>query len=289
MSATTSFRTVECGQQWHDSKCSLSPPSASFSCAQQQQQFHRTKSEPVERSLDARLRVRVRQFRIVRRIVEHFAELELGRFADRKFAGKKAEEIAGSSVAPDAAGTERSVSARLFHSWVSRITRKASFPTNSFVRLDLFSVRLSDSGLSVTLRESGEIQKQLSKELLRYEQDVERLCLSPLQDILENDIPTLTKARKTLQKSMQEVETLKQKVNQAVKSAQQQNGPQTQIKVDTLRRELDEANQRMIQSRVSLLQTTSFCISCPGPIDYLIFFSLCSGWFCSRFARISQS
>jgi multidrug resistance efflux pump len=101
----------------------------------------------------------------------------------------------------------------------------------------------------VTLRESGEIQKQLSKELLRYEQDVERLCLSPLNEIIETDIPTLTKARKALHKSTQESDGLRQKLNQAMKSAQQ-NPSQTQIKVDTLRRELDEANHRMIQLRV---------------------------------------
>lgn len=92
---------------------------------------------------------------------------------------------------------------------------------------------------------------------MRYEQDVERLCLSPLNEILENDIPTLTKARKMLHKSTQELDSLKQKLNQAVKNAQQ-NPTQMQIKVDTLRRELEEANQRMIQSRVC----NSIAIAC---------------------------
>ena len=103
--------------------------------------------------------------------------------------------------------------------------------------------------VSVTLRESGEIQKQLSKELLRYEQDVERLCLFPLSEILENDIPTVTKARKALHKSTQELDNVRQKLNQAIKSSQQ-NPTQMQLKVDCLKRELEEANQKMIQARV---------------------------------------
>lgn len=95
------------------------------------------------------------------------------------------------------------------------------------------------------------MQKQLSKELLRYEQDVERLCLCPLNEIIETDIPMVARSRKALQKSMQELDSVRQKLNQAVKSAQQ-NPAQLQLKVDALRRELDEANQRMIQARVSI-------------------------------------
>ena len=78
---------------------------------------------------------------------------------------------------------------------------------------------------------------------------MERLCLFPLSEILENDIPTVTKARKALHKSTQELDNVRQKLNQAIKSSQQ-NPTQMQLKVDCLKRELEEANQKMIQARV---------------------------------------
>ena len=106
---------------------------------------------------------------------------------------------------------------------------------------------------SITLSESGEIQKQLSKELLRYEQDVERLCLSPLNDIMENDIPTVLKSRKLLSKTSAEVDNLKLKLNAAIKHNQQSSGNSAaqQGKIDSLSRELQDASMRLVQVKVS--------------------------------------
>lgn len=109
---------------------------------------------------------------------------------------------------------------------------------------------MSFSISSITLTESGEIQKQLSKELLRYEQDVERLCLSPLNDIMENDIPAVLKSRKQLNKASQEVDNLKLKLNQAIKH-NQQNGQQ--VKIDSLTKELQDSSNRLIQIKVKKL------------------------------------
>lgn len=111
---------------------------------------------------------------------------------------------------------------------------------------------------SITLSESGEIQKQLSKELLRYEQDVERLCLSPLNDIMENDIPTVLKSRKLLNKASAEVDSLKLKLNQAIKHNQQSSGnnaAQQKTKVDSLTKELQDASLRLVQVKVSVPPT----------------------------------
>ena len=108
---------------------------------------------------------------------------------------------------------------------------------------------------SITLSESSDIQKQLSKELLRYEQDVERLCLSPLNDIMENDIPAVLKSRKQLNKASNEVDNLKLKLNQAIKHNQQNSGNQAQqkAKIDTLNKELQDASLRLVQVKVKLV------------------------------------
>lgn len=105
----------------------------------------------------------------------------------------------------------------------------------------------------ITLSESSEIQKQLNKELLRFEQDVERLCLSPLNDIMENDIPTVLKSRKHLNKTSSEVDNLKLKLNQAIKHNQQNGGnqPQQKIKIDQLTKELQDASLRLVQVKVT--------------------------------------
>ena len=78
--------------------------------------------------------------------------------------------------------------------------------------------------------------------------------MSPLNNIMENDIPAVLKSRKQLGKASSEVDSLKLKLNQAIKHNQQSSGnnqAQQKTKIDSLNKELQDASLRLVQVKVS--------------------------------------
>lgn len=126
-----------------------------------------------------------------------------------------------------------------------------------------------DSLLHTTLLHCSQLQTQLTKLYLSYEQTVEAQCLRPIQQILEIDAPNVIKLRKLFIKSHNDLESVKAKYNGASQKQQQQQlqtghltstsytisqSAQQQAninKLDQLKKELDDAITRFEQARVS--------------------------------------
>lgn len=129
----------------------------------------------------------------------------------------------------------------------------------------------TDSLLHTTLLHCSQLQTQLTKLYLSYEQTVETQCLRPIQQILEVEAPNVIKLRKLFIKSHNDLESVKAKYNGASQKQQQQlqtghftsNSYTVSLsvqhaninKLDQLKKELDDAITRFEQARVSLFFT----------------------------------
>lgn len=126
-----------------------------------------------------------------------------------------------------------------------------------------------DSLLATTLTHCSQLQTQLTKLYLNYEQTIELQCLKPIQHIIEIDVPNVIKLRKLFIKSHNDLESVKAKYNGASQKQQQMqtshftstsytitqsNVQHSNInKLDQLKKELDEAVTRFEQARVSAI------------------------------------
>jgi len=127
----------------------------------------------------------------------------------------------------------------------------------------------ADSILAKTLTHCSQLQTQLTKLYLSYEQTVELQCLKPIQQILEHDVPNVIKLRKLFIKSHNDLESTRAKYNGANQKQQHQqlqaghftsssytvtqtSAQQAHVnKLDHLRKELDDAVTRSEQAKVS--------------------------------------
>lgn len=125
----------------------------------------------------------------------------------------------------------------------------------------------SDSLLANTLTHCSQLQAELTKLYLNYEQTIELQCLKPFQHVLEIDAPNVIKLRKLFIKSHNDLESVKAKYNGASQKQQlqqathftstsytisQSSAQQANInKLDQLKKELDDAVTRFEQARVS--------------------------------------
>lgn len=125
----------------------------------------------------------------------------------------------------------------------------------------------SDSLLGTSLTHCSQLQAQLTKLYLEYEQTIEAQCLKPLQYILEIDAPNVIKLRKLFVKSHNDLESIKTKYNVASQKQQQlqtshftstsytvtqSSAQQANInKMDQLKKEMDDALTRFEQAKVS--------------------------------------
>lgn len=134
-----------------------------------------------------------------------------------------------------------------------------------------------NSLLSIPVNHCAQLQAQLTKLFLTYEQTIEKQCLKPLQTMLEIDVPSVVKLRRLFIKSHNDLESFKAKYNGASQKQlhsqqqQQQLHQQSQTsnssnsytvtqtslqqvnanKLDQLRKELDDAVMRFEQAKVS--------------------------------------
>lgn len=155
------------------------------------------------------------------------------------------------------------------------IRRHKRLPVVSFLKFLVKSQRRlrPDSLLASTLTHSSQLQQQLTKLYIAHEQTIETHCLKPIQHLLEIDAPNVIKLRKLFIKSHNDLESLKAKYNGASQKQQQQHlqlqaghftstsytliqaansAQQANInKLDHLKKELDEAQSKFEQARVS--------------------------------------
>lgn len=156
------------------------------------------------------------------------------------------------------------------------IKRYKRLPVVAFLKFLVKSTRKlkPDSLLASTLTHSSQLQQQLTKIYMAHEQTIELQCLKPIQHILEVDAPNVIKLRKLFIKSHNDLESLKVKYNGACLKQQQQqqlqaghftstsytlsqasssNQQANILKLDQLRKELDEAESKFEQAKVGSL------------------------------------
>ncbi|XP_053393119.1 rho GTPase-activating protein 17-like isoform X2 [Mercenaria mercenaria] len=97
----------------------------------------------------------------------------------------------------------------------------------------------------------GNCQNSLAQQHLQYEIDVEKNVLEPLQAIVENEIPQISKLKKALGKVTLDMDSAKSRYNNAVRQTQVPgvNMVSASAKVDTLKDELEDTVSRVEQAK----------------------------------------
>lgn len=125
-----------------------------------------------------------------------------------------------------------------------------------------------DSLLATTLTHCSHLQAQLTKLYMSHERTIEAQCLKPIQQVLETDVPNVIRLRKSFIKAHNDLESLKARYNGASQKQQQHqltahytsasytitqsSTLQSNInKLDLLKKELDDAETRFEQAKVS--------------------------------------
>ncbi|GAB1600112.1 SH3 domain-binding protein 1-like isoform X3 [Argonauta hians] len=111
-----------------------------------------------------------------------------------------------------------------------------------------------DSVLGYVFQLCGECQNGQAKELLNYELEVETTVLNPLNLILENDIPTIVKLRKHLNKLTLDMDSARNRWTTAVRQSQMNsnNMAAAAYKADLIRGELEEAANKVDNAKDAL-------------------------------------
>lgn len=111
----------------------------------------------------------------------------------------------------------------------------------------------ADSLLGQTLIDCGELQKSIGRELINYEMEVEKNCLTALNYFIDNDIPNVVKSRKQLNKATSDMDTCRQKYQQAMKQSHQSTGSSATVaaanKLETIKQELEESTTKVEQAK----------------------------------------
>nr|XP_006118987.1 SH3 domain-binding protein 1 isoform X1 [Pelodiscus sinensis] len=120
----------------------------------------------------------------------------------------------------------------------------------SFKELD------TDSSLGRALEMSCFIQSMLAKVLAEFEITLERDVLQPLNKLSEEELPVILKHKKNLQKLILDWNSMKSRLNQAVKSSSNSAGPgpgpggsSAAIKLENLKDEEEEVKRRVEQCK----------------------------------------
>ncbi|CAI9720044.1 GTPase-activating 44-like isoform X3 [Octopus vulgaris] len=111
-----------------------------------------------------------------------------------------------------------------------------------------------DSVLGNVFHLCGECQNGQAKELLYYELEVENTVLNPLNLILENDIPTIVKLRKHLNKLTLDMDSARNRWTTAVRQSQlnSNNMAAAAYKADLIRGELEDAANKVDSAKDAL-------------------------------------
>ncbi|XP_076652751.1 rho GTPase-activating protein 44 isoform X2 [Halictus rubicundus] len=106
-----------------------------------------------------------------------------------------------------------------------------------------------DDGLmGFTLTECGRAQMYLANETIEHEAKVEQYVTSPLQHILDTDVPNILKHKRNLARLILDMDSVRTRYQQASKHSAGTGA----AKVDSLREELEEAEAKVEQCRDQL-------------------------------------
>ncbi|KAI0223519.1 Rho GTPase-activating protein 44 [Lamellibrachia satsuma] len=109
----------------------------------------------------------------------------------------------------------------------------------------------TDTLLGPMMKLCGDAQGNLAHSLVNYEIAVETKVTSPIQQLLENEIPTIQKLRKQLSRLTLDMDSVRTRYQTAARQTQGGQGTST-TKVDAIRDELDEACTKVQQCRDQL-------------------------------------
>uniref|UniRef100_T1IH04 Rho-GAP domain-containing protein n=1 Tax=Strigamia maritima TaxID=126957 RepID=T1IH04_STRMM len=105
------------------------------------------------------------------------------------------------------------------------------------------------SVLGNVLHMCGTVEKQLSNELLDYEVEMERLVINKQLEILDNDVPSISKQKKHLAKLVLDMDSARTRYQTAARHSLQAAGT---AKVDVIKDEMDDASLKVEQCRDTL-------------------------------------
>ncbi|XP_076220997.1 rho GTPase-activating protein 44 isoform X2 [Nomia melanderi] len=105
-----------------------------------------------------------------------------------------------------------------------------------------------DGLMGFTLIECGRAQMYLANETIEHEAKVEQYVTSPLQHILDTDVPNILKHKRNLARLILDMDSVRTRYQQASKHSASAGA----AKVDSLREELEEAEAKVEQCRDQL-------------------------------------
>ncbi|BFZ03546.1 hypothetical protein BsWGS_06585 [Bradybaena similaris] len=105
----------------------------------------------------------------------------------------------------------------------------------------------TDTLLGSVCQLSGDCQMNLARELVQYEETVEQEFITPLQTVVDVDIPSIVKWRKALTKAILDMDSAKNRLNQIVRQSQVPGANMTSAaaKADVIKDEYEEATQKV--------------------------------------------
>ncbi|XP_019370791.1 PREDICTED: SH3 domain-binding protein 1 isoform X1 [Gavialis gangeticus] len=139
---------------------------------------------------------------------------------------------------------------------VDKRVKKLPLMALSVTMAESFKELDSDSSMGKALEMSCFIQSNLAKVLAEFEIALEREVLQPLNKLSEEELPVILKRKKTLQKLISDWNSIKSRLNQAVKNSSNSAGVATgpgassaAIKLENLREEEEEVKRRVEQCK----------------------------------------
>uniref|UniRef100_A0A7M4G3M3 SH3 domain binding protein 1 n=1 Tax=Crocodylus porosus TaxID=8502 RepID=A0A7M4G3M3_CROPO len=139
---------------------------------------------------------------------------------------------------------------------VDKRVKKLPLMALSITMAESFKELDTDSSMGKALEMSCFIQSNLAKVLAEFEIALEREVLQPLNKLSEEELPVILKRKKTLQKLISDWNSIKSRLNQAVKNSSNSAGVATgpgassaAIKLENLREEEEEAKRRVEQCK----------------------------------------
>ncbi|KAI2799563.1 hypothetical protein RDWZM_007581 [Blomia tropicalis] len=109
-----------------------------------------------------------------------------------------------------------------------------------------------DSILCKTFHLCAQLQKEMASNLSSHETDIENQCISRIHSYVNEDLPKISSTRKQLNRTHSELNALKLKyesTQKAMQNSSQLSQSQTESKLELLRNDLDDNNQKLCQFR----------------------------------------
>ncbi|XP_053112216.1 SH3 domain-binding protein 1 [Hemicordylus capensis] len=139
---------------------------------------------------------------------------------------------------------------------IDKRVKKLPLMALSMAMAESFRELDTDSSLGKALEMSCFIQSMLARILAEFEMTLERDVLQPLNKLSEEELPTILKHKKTLQKLIQDWNTIKSRLNQASKNSGNSIGASAgpaassaATKLENLKEEEEEMRRRVEQSK----------------------------------------